>query len=269
MYKGLFWRLISRSVDYIMDRQKEVYFIVLTLGIAASLIYGVHFYGNFSEGSFVQEPKNFADYALRPSLVTLVVVILLIFASLFFAMVFSLSALKKLKVFKMEVEFGNWPEKQRKIVNNIRFTSTVLKNNEDNVRKLVEEDKTDFPQIVKYLAEEFNRLSVVVEESVDIEADIIKKAELGIIENGMYKEITEGGNSNTRYNNSFFGSYNILLGVAKSPTDQEEVIVRIRKPVHQMMDDYDKEAVESLLAHAINLKDLLTLREQLQELGLE
>jgi|GEM_PF-5385765 len=262
MYKGPIWRKISRAASLIMNNQKEIYFILVTLGIIGSIAYGAFFYYEILDSSYAESPKTFIDYLIRPSLLALFVVAILIMFTVFFARVLSLSALKSLTVFKLGVEFGEWEEKERAIASNFRFTSSVLKNHEDTLIKLVREKRTTLPDIVEYLVAEFNKLIKATKNDVKMEIDIVSYSQLENFEQNVYEEIISDPYSTTRYYNSVFGPYNLLLGVVERPHREDTVIVRMRKESSYVMDEYDRETLESLLAYAVNLKETLELRKK-------
>ncbi|MGP4074613.1 hypothetical protein [Halobacillus sp. K22] len=262
MYKGPIWRKISRAASMIMNNQKEIYFILITLGIIGSIAYGGFFYYEILDSAYAESPKTFIDYLIRPSLLALFVIAILILFTVFFARVLSLSALKSLTVFKLGVEFGEWEEKERAITSNFRFTSSVLKNHDDTLIKLVREKRTALPDIVDYLVAEFNKLIKATKSEVKLEIDIVSYSQLESFEQNVYEEILSDPYSTTRYYNSVFGPYNLLLGVVERPKEDGTIIVRMRKENSYSMDEYDRETLESLLAYAVNLKETLELRKR-------
>ncbi|WHX26283.1 hypothetical protein QNH47_00070 [Virgibacillus halodenitrificans] len=217
MHKGGFFKLILRIIEWLEGRRQEIYFVMMGLFILTAIGTGIYMYLSYQEKPMFSEPSTITEHFAQPIFIGMLTTVIILSFGVFITHFIAMIPFKKLKIFKMELEFDNNINREKQIANQFLYSSTMLHNHPENVKYLINNQLLDLKQILQFLAESYKNYSLQYNKELPLEVDVLLPSELkGRKERALFRSIDSQKviKANTCYTNRLVRGENILLGIA-------------------------------------------------------
>lgn len=267
MHKSRFFKVILRVMKWIEDRQQELYFLMMTAFIFVAIGLGATMFIHYSDKPMFTNPASISEHLAQPIFIAMFTFLLIILFGIFLARFLTMLPFKKLKFLNMEMEFDSTNLREKQIANQLLYTSTMLHNHTENVKFLIDNQLSDFKQVLQFLGESYKNYSVQYNNELTLEIDILRATELKGREKRLFKTVDEQKivKANTSYLNRLINGENLLIGSVSLGERSEKVAIVVRRGYDYPFDTYDQETIESIIAYALILFDTTVMIQLLDE----
>ncbi|MBU5468586.1 hypothetical protein KQI49_17385 [Virgibacillus sp. MSJ-26] len=264
MYKGRLFIFILRIIDWMDGRRQEIHFILMTLFVPIAIGFGVSMYIYYLNNPMFKNPSTIIEHFAKPIFIGMITVILILAFGLLLAHLITMTPFRRLKIFKMEMEFDAALSREKHIANQFLFSSTMLHNHIENVRYLLENNLFELKQLVEFLAESYKNNALEYNNELTLVVDVVAPSEIKGREKRLFQSLINQRipKANTVYNNRLIRGENLLIGHI-SISDDDEAVMIVRRGYEHPFDIYDQETFESILGYASILFDTITMLQVL------
>ncbi|MBY7144529.1 hypothetical protein KFZ56_16010 [Virgibacillus sp. NKC19-3] len=217
-----------------------------------------------------QNPLSILEHFAQPIFIGLLTVTILLLFGTFLAHFLIMVPFKRLRIYKMELEFNSNTLREKQIANQFLYSSTMLHNHTENVKYLIDNQLMDLKQVLQFLAYSYKNYSLQYNNELTLEIDVLEPTELKGRERKLYQAIN-GQNiikANTTYENRLIQGDNLLLGTANVGEDSDKATVVVRREYDYPFDTYDQETLESIIGYAVILFDTAIMIQLFHENGM-
>lgn len=261
MYKSNFFIYILRFGDWLQERGKELYIVLMTIVITVAIGFGINTYLHYYHNPMFDNPKTVLEHFAQPIFIAILSTVIILVFGIFVTHLMTMVPLRRIQLFKIEMEFHSQGQREKVIENQFLYTSTMLQNHIENVNYLLDNDFTELNEVLQFIAESYQDTALHYDDELVLEIDVVSPKE--VIEREALKLLhvvkqKSCVNSRTVYINRIFKGYNVLVGVI-SLQDMGEVVLIVRRSFKYPFDTYDQETFESILSYATILFDTVTI----------
>lgn len=83
MFKSVFFRSILRLIEWLEERRRELYFILMAVDILFAVGYGAYIYLHYRMNPIFDNPSTVLEHFLQPTFISLIsIVFILIFGAI-------------------------------------------------------------------------------------------------------------------------------------------------------------------------------------------
>lgn len=261
MYKSNFFIYILRFGDWLNERGKELYIVLMTVVIGLAIGFGMNTYIHYSKNPMFEDPKTVLEHFAQPIFITIFSTVVILVFGIFVTNLMTMVPFRRIQLFKLEMEFHSQDKREKEIENQFLYTSTMLQNHTENAIYLLENNFIELPEVLQFITESYKETALHYNEELVLEIDVVNPEEITDKQTlKLYHSINRKFlvNTNTVYINRIFKGYNIFVGVI-SLEDGEEVVMVVRRDFANPFDTYDQETFESMLSYTSILFDTVTL----------
>lgn len=267
MHKSKFFRAILRIMNWMDDRRQEIYSLTIAVFIVAAIGLGFERYIHYRGKPMFTSPSSIPEHFAQPIFIGMLTIVFILLFGVFLAHFLTMPPFRKLKIFKMEMEFDSTNLREKQIANQFLYSSTMLQNHTENVKFILDNQFVDFKQVLQFLVESYKNYSLQYNNELTLEIDVLGPTELKGRERKLFKALDEQKvvKENTSYVNRLIKGENILLGSASVVEGFDKFVVVVRRGYDYPFDTYDQETLESIIGYAIILFDTAVMIQILQE----
>src|SRR5699024_10051895 len=120
------------------ERRQEIYFVLLSIFTLIAIGVGVSMYIYYCKSLLFIDYSSIPEHFAQPILISMITILLILLLGTFITHFITMIPFKKLKLFKMEMEFESNTIREQQIANQFLYTSTMLHNHTENVKYLVD-----------------------------------------------------------------------------------------------------------------------------------
>lgn len=267
MHKGKVFRVILRIIEWMDDRQKELYFLTMVAFIIFAISLGINRYIHYKNNPMFTNPTAISEHFAQPIFIAMFTTVLTLLFGVFLARFLTMLPFRKLKFLNMEMEFDSTSLREKQIANQFLYSSTMLHNHMENVKFLVDNELLDFIQVLQFLVKSYKNYSVQYNNELTLEIEILKTTELKGKEKKLFRAVDEQKvtKANTFYMNRLIKGENLLIGSVRLEESSEKIAIVVRRGYDYPFDTYDQEIIESIIAYAIILFDTTVMIQLFHE----
>ncbi|WP_188206857.1 hypothetical protein [Alkalibacillus aidingensis] len=239
--------------------------MIVTIPIAIGL--GFYMYCVYKNNPMFENPSTITEHFARPIFIGMLTTLLVLGFGVLFANLIIMIPIKRIKLFKMEMEFNSYTTKGKEVANQFLYSSTMLHNHVENVRYLMANNFTDLVEVLQFLTSSYKDYVLQYGDGLALTIDVVVASELrGREEKKIYKSIKQQHviKSNTAYTNRLIRGENVLLGIVSASTTDEAVMI-VRREYNHPFDIYDQETFESILGYTMILHDAIVMLQLLKD----
>jgi|SRR5690625_2733940 len=268
MHKSKVFRVILRAMNWMDDRRQEIYSLIVAVFIVAAIGLGIERYIHYKNKPMFTNPSSIPEHFAQPVFIAMITIVFFLLFGVFFAHFLTMLPFRKLKIFKMEMEFDSTNVREEQIANQFLYSSTMLQNHTENVKYIMDNQLDDFKEVLQFLVESYKEYSLQYNNELTLEIDVLKPTELKEREEKLFKFLDgqKVVKANTSYVNRLIKGENILLGLASIQEENSgKFAVIVRRGYDYPFDTYDQETLESIIGYAVILFDTTVMIQLLQE----
>jgi hypothetical protein len=267
MYKSRFFQVVLRAIDWMNERRQEIYFILMAIILLSAISFGVYMYIYYMKNPMFKNPSTITEHFAEPVFIGMLSTTIILVFGMFLAHSITMIPFKRIKLFKMEMEFDSYTNREKEIANQFLYSSTMLHNHTENVRYLLDNDFSELKQVLQFLTDSYKENALQYHNELTLTIDVMDPSDInGREEKKLYISINQQQvpNSNTAYTNRLLSGENLLVG-SISVGDTEEAVMIVKRGYNEPFDIYDQETFESILGYAIILFDTIIMFNILQD----
>ncbi|WP_373893717.1 hypothetical protein [Virgibacillus sp. CBA3643] len=217
-----------------------------------------------------QNPSSMLEHFAQPIFIGLLTVTILLLFGTFLAHFLIMVPFKRLRIYKMELEFNSNTLREKQIANQFLYSSTMLHNHTENVKYLIDNQLMDLKQVLQFLAYSYKNYSLQYNNELTLEIDVLEPTELKGRERKLYQAINRQNiiKANTTYENRLIQGDNLLLGTANVGEEADKATIVVRREYDYPFDTYDQETLESIIGYAVILFDTAIIIQLFHENGM-
>lgn len=249
MHKNRFFHFVLRVIDWISDRRQEIYFILMAIIIPGAIGFGIYMYIYYTNNPMFNNSSNNSEHFARPIFISMLATTIIIIFGTFFAHFITMLPFKRIKLFKMEMEFEYRSTREKEVANQFLYTSTMLHNHTENIRYLLDNGFFELKEVLQFLTDSYKTNTLEYSNELALTIDIIEPSGLrGREERKLYRSLSQQEivKSKTTYINRLIRGENILVGIVPV-IDTDEAVAVVRREYDQQFHTYDQETFENFL----------------------
>lgn len=249
------------------ERRQEIYFVLMSIFTLIAIGVGFYMYIYYWKYPMFIDPSSIPEHFAQPIFISMLTIVLILLLGTFITHFITMIPFKKLKLFKMEMEFESNTIREQQIANQFLYTSTMLHNHTENVKYLFDNNLFDLKEVLQFLTESYKTYSLFYNNEMTLEIDVLDSTELRGKERKLFNAIDAQKNikTNTNYVNRLIRGENLLIGTATVGEGSGKVVTIIRRGYDNPFDTYDQETLESILAYAVIVFDTIVMIQLFQE----
>lgn len=267
MYKGKFFQMILRIIDWVNERRQEIYFVLSFFLISFAIGFGIYMFVHYMNHPMFSNPSTIPEHFARPVFIAMLSTVLIMLFGMFLIHFVTMVPFRRITFLKMEMEFDLKTQKEKQIANQFLFSSTMLHNHTENVRYVLDNELYELKQVVQFLTESYRNNVLKYNKEITLTMDVVDPEDLQsrdekkLFQSIMNQRIIK---TNTVYQNRLLTGDNVLVGVI-SVTEAERAAVVVRREYEHPFDIYDQETIEAILGYAAILFDTIITIQLLHE----
>ncbi|MGJ9384370.1 hypothetical protein [Salipaludibacillus sp. CF4.18] len=252
MVKSRFFQVILRLLDWADKRKKELHFLSMTFFIVFAAMMGGNVYYKYSKNPMFENPSTIVEHLAIPIFISLFTIALVLFFGMFFTSFVMMAPFKKLKLFKMELEFDDKYAKEIMIANQFTFISTMLQNNSQTIKEMISENSTELNDVVEKLSLNYKRFVNEYNSGACLEIDVCKEEDVvAKQEQKLLEEIKRSSYISNAYVNRILSGNNLMVGLVEVSKELDNVVIITRSNYDYPFDHYDNESLASVIEYSI------------------
>lgn len=261
MYKSSFFIFILRFGDWLNERGKELYIVLMTVVIALALGFGINTYLRYSYDPMFINPNTVLEHFAQPIFISMFSTVVILVFGIFVTNLMTMVPFRRIQLFRLEMEFYSQDKRDKEIENQFLYTSTMLQNHTENVLYLLENDFTELEEVLRFITESYKETALHYNDDLVLEIEVVSPVDINekqVLK--LYKTINRKFfvSTNTVYVNRILKGHNLLVGVI-SLEEIGEVVMIVRRDYANPFDTFDQETFESILSYASILFDTVTM----------
>lgn len=259
-----FFVAVQRLVESLQRRYQEIYFLLMSGFVLIALVSGIWTFLHFYKKPFFPEPKTITELLANPYLMGLFAAFIVLLFGVFFSSMILMVPMRKLAIFKMEVEMGELPEKKREIQNQFTYISTLLYNHQEITDDIIRYQVNDFYGIVQLFIQVYEDYFQETNRTHHPSVEVRKSDEgLHKSEEKIYKKLIMQDETAGYQNHIIPTRENILMGRLENPESEsgEDLLIIARVHYDVAFTDLDREFMDCLVAYIPILYDTINMIE--------